>query len=199
MCFDAVGWSSRAAPPGFWRRQLRVSALLIALVLASPVSATQIIPTGVEYTNDTIQQGGQLQACEIVVAIISPPAPEVVNLQLLLVGGQLGFKVAVGDLDWSHKSSVAKRISKAEFSAADFMHPDAFRQSVTPEGQLIAMLTQPALDRSFLKAFLDGGYSIQFNRDDASDERVYYIKQSPGADVRNTFAQCIHAMSAQAG
>ena len=51
-------------------------ASTILLLTVTDGRAAQIIPTGVEYTNDTIEQGGQLQACIVTTAIISPPAPE---------------------------------------------------------------------------------------------------------------------------
>jgi hypothetical protein len=54
------------------------------MLLAGSVKAAQIIPSGVEYTNDTIEQDGQLQACIMVAAIINPPARELLNFQLLI-------------------------------------------------------------------------------------------------------------------
>jgi len=172
------------------------AALAVVMLLVAPAGAAQIIPTGVEYSNDTIEQGGQLQACEVTAAIINPPAPEIVNLQLLVVLGRPGFKVTVGDVNWLEKSSVAKRISAAEFSTADFIHPDAFRQDVTPEGQLLAMLVEPDLRMKFIGAFLGGRYSIRFRRTDRSEDRVYYIEQAPAESVLDTFTKCINAMAA---
>jgi hypothetical protein len=63
--------------------------------------AAQVIPTGVEYTNDTIERGGKLAACIVTTAIISPPAPEIVNFEVLVVGGTHAFKIAAGDADWT--------------------------------------------------------------------------------------------------
>jgi hypothetical protein len=170
-----------------------VSALI---VLVTAARAAQIIPTGVEYTNDTIQQGGQLQACIVTAAIISPPAPETVNFQFMNVMGRPGFKVTAGDIDWKRKSIVAKRISGANFFTAQFNHPAAFNKNVTTEGQLVAMLTDDALRQQFLHAFFEGRYSIEFQRTDASDIRTYYIDQPPSAEVRNAFAKCLQTMAA---
>jgi len=175
-----------------------IPALTIAtltLLLPSLAIAAQIIPTGVEYTNDTIAQAGQLQACIVTTAIISPPAPEIVNFQFLIVRGQAAFKVTAGDVDWIKQSSVAKRISDADFSTAQFSHPNAFTKNVTPEGQLVGMLTDDRLRKDFIDAFFGGGYSIRFKRTDVSEDRTYYIEQSPGADVVNTFAKCVHTMA----
>ena len=165
------------------------------LLLPSLAVAAQIIPTGVEYTNDTIEQGGQLQACIVTTAIISPPAPEIVNFQLLIVLGRPGFKVTASDVDWTKQSSVAKRIADAEFSTAQFDHPNAFTKSLTPEGQLVGMLTDDSVRKDFIDAFFGGRFSIRFKRADARDDRTYYIEQAPGADVVSTFAKCVQTMA----
>jgi hypothetical protein len=74
-------------------------------------------------TNDTIEQRGKLAACIVTTA---PPAPEIVNFQVLVIGGTHAFKVTAGDVDWTNGSGVAKRISAADFSTAQFNHPSAF-------------------------------------------------------------------------
>jgi hypothetical protein len=107
-----------------------ILSLLLLMVPSLAALAAQIIPTGVEYTNDTIEQGSELRACIVTTAIISPPAPEIVNFQLLVVLGRPGFKVTVGDVDWAKQSSTAKRISDANFSTAQFNHPNAFTKKL---------------------------------------------------------------------
>jgi hypothetical protein len=170
-------------------------ASTILLLTVADSRAAQIIPIGVEYTNDTIEQGGQLQACIVTTAIISPPAPEVVNFQLLVALGRPGFKVTAGDLDWTRQSSVAKRISDADFSTAQFSHPNAFTKNVTPEGQLVAILTDDSLGNDFVRAFFSGGYSIRFKRTDLREDHTYYIQERPTAGVVDTFSKCLHAMA----
>ena len=175
-----------------------IRALTLAgamLLLPSLSLAAQIIPTGVEYSNDTIEQGGRLQACIVTTAIVSPPAPEIVNFQLLIVHGHPGFKVTAGDVDWAKQSNVAERISDADFSTAKFSHPNAFTKNITPEGQLVGMLTDDSLRKYFIDAFFGGGFSIRFKRTDAVGDRTYYIEQAPGADVVSTFEKCVHAMA----
>jgi hypothetical protein len=100
-----------------------------AMLFPVLVHATQVSPSGVEYTNDTIEQGGKLAACIVTTAIISPPAPEIVNFQVLVIGGTHAFKVTTGDVDWTNGSGVAKRISAADFSTAQFNHPSAFKKA----------------------------------------------------------------------
>jgi hypothetical protein len=112
-------------PSNEMRRLVTFTFAMLFPVLAR---AAQVIPTGVEYTNDTIEKGGRLAACIVTTAIISPPAPEIVNFQFLLVGGTHAFKVAAGDVDWTKGSGVAKRISAADFSTAQFNHPSAFKK-----------------------------------------------------------------------
>jgi hypothetical protein len=180
-----------------WLAMIRAFAFASTILLLTIAigRAAQIIPTGVEYTNDTIEQGGQLQACIVTTAIISPPAPEVVNFQLLIVFGRLGFKVTAGDLDWTTQSSVAKRISDADFSTAQFRHPNAFTKNVTPEGQLVAILTDDSLRKDFVHAFFGGGYSIRFKRTDLREDHTYYIQERPAAGVVDTFSKCLQAIT----
>jgi hypothetical protein len=97
----------------------RLVTFTFAMLFPVLAHAAQVIPTGVEYTNDTIEQGGKLAACIVTTAIISPPAPEIVNFQFLVVGGTHAFKVAAGDVDWTKGAGVAKRISAADFSTAN--------------------------------------------------------------------------------
>ena len=156
--------------------------------------AAQVTPTGVEYTNDTIERRGKLAACIVTTAIISPPAPEIVNFEVLVVGGTHAFKVAAGDMDWTKGSGVAKRISAADFSTAQFNHPRAFKKSITSEGQLVGYLREPNLNGEFLKAFFGGRYTIHFMRTDQKDERTYYVEHAPGSDVTNAFRLCLGSM-----
>jgi hypothetical protein len=88
------------------------------------------------------------------------------------------------------------RISDADFSTAQFSHPNAFAKSITTEGQLVGMLTDDSLRMDFINAFFDGRYSIRFKRTDVSEDRTYYIEQAPDADVLNTFAKCLRTMAA---
>ena len=165
-----------------------------AMLFSVLVHAAQVIPSGVEYTNDTLEQGGKLVACIVTTAIISPPAPEIVNFQVLVIGGTHAFKVTAGDVDWTNGSGAAKRISAADFSTAQFNHPTAFKKSVTSEGQLVGYLRQSNLNGEFLKAFFGGRYTIRFMRTDQKDERTYYIEQAPESDVTNAFRLCLGSM-----
>jgi len=51
-------------------------------------------------------------------ANISPPAPEIVNFQVLMILDRPAFKVAAGEVNWTQGSSMAKRISAADFSTS---------------------------------------------------------------------------------
>jgi hypothetical protein len=177
----------------------RACQLVLLASLSWPLvaNATQIVPGGVEYSNDKIEQNGKIQACIVTVAIISPPAPEIVNLQFLELAGHLAFKITAGNVNWTDGSSVAARIAAADFSTGEFNHPNAFTKSITPEGQLLAILTGPGLDADFIQAFFLGRYLIQFRRTDAADDRTYYIEQAPGMDVRQSFRDCIHQIKGQ--
>ena len=118
----------------------RLMTFTFAILFPLLAHAAQVTPTGVEYTNDTIERGGKLAACIVTTAIISPPAPEIVNFEVLVVGGTHAFKIAASDVDWTKGSGVAKRISAADFSTAQFNHPRAFKKSITSKGQLVGYL-----------------------------------------------------------
>jgi hypothetical protein len=74
---------SFSLPSNEMRRLVTFTFAMLFPVLAH---ATQETPTSVEYTNDTIEQGGKLAACIVTTAIISPPTPELVNFQVLVAG-----------------------------------------------------------------------------------------------------------------
>jgi hypothetical protein len=107
----------------------RLVTFTFAILFPVLAHAAQVIPTGVEYTHDTIEQRGKLAACIVTTSIITPPAPEIVNFQVLVVGGTHAFKIAAGDVDWIKGSGVAKRISAADFSTAQFNHPSALKKA----------------------------------------------------------------------
>jgi hypothetical protein len=113
----------------------------------------------------------------------------------LIAVGRPGFKVTAGDVDWTRQSSVAKRISDADFSSGQFSHPNAFTKNVTPEGQLVAILTDDSLRKDFLRAFFSGGYSIRFKRTDLREDHTYYIQEQPAAGVVDTFSKCLRVMA----
>jgi len=165
---------------------------------AATANATQIIPQ-VQYRNDSIEQGGVTQGCMITAAMSSPPAPEVVNLQLLAISrnGQslLAYKVTTGDANWIQGTNVARRIATANFFTSEFNHPNAFKQSITPEGQLLGVLTDPTFQESFEKAFVLGHYSLEVTRADNPDVRTYYVEQGPSQDVVQTFLACLKRVS----
>ena len=169
----------------------------IAAVIAAfnPAFATQLIPGGVEYSNDKIEQGGRVQACIITVAIISPPSPEIVNLQFLIfpANSVAAFKVTAGDMNWNNKLAVARRISTALFSTGKFNHPAAFKKTVTDEGQLLAILTDASLNDDFFFAFIGGRYSITFRRTDLQEERTYSIEKGPERAIMQSFADCLRS------
>ena len=128
------------------------------------------------------------------VGIISPPAPEIVNFQILAVFDRMNFKIAAGDVDWKTQSMLAKRVSGGAFSTSTFNHPSAFVGSITPEGQFLGTLSMPSLRVEFAKSFFLGRYSIRFLRDDTKEERVYYIENAAPLDIRSAFISCLDHM-----
>jgi hypothetical protein len=169
--------------------------------MASPASATQIIPQ-VQYTNDDIESGGVPAACVVTVAMINPPAPEIANLQFLTIYNykdgsvRLAYKITAGNLDWNTGSSAASRIARANFYTGAFNHPGAFNQSLTPEGQLLAVLTDKSLADAFAMAFFLGHFTIEFQRTDGADIRQYEVSQQVGADVYKKYLACVNAAAA---
>jgi hypothetical protein len=87
----------------------------------------------------------------------------------------VAYKVTAGEVNWNEGSSVARRIATANLSTGEFSHPNAFKEGITPEGQLLAVLIDPNLQDGFMRAFFLGHYSIEFRRTDAPDLRTYYV------------------------
>jgi hypothetical protein len=174
---------------------------LLALSLSlfgNPARATQVIPGGVEYTNDQIEEAGQLKGCIIVVAIVSPPSPESVNFEFLFVSGRAGFKISVGDIDWNAKSISKKTVVKGDFGSREFAYHDAFTGSVSPEGSYVAFLKNDNLTTRFMMGFISGRYSISFLRSDQKDVREYGIEQIPAPKtVIDSFKACIDSIAKQ--
>jgi hypothetical protein len=164
------------------------------MLLSVVVRAAQIVPTGVEYTNDTIEQAGQLQACIVTTAIISPPAPEIVNFQLLVILGTPAFKVTASEVDWAQRSSAAKRIAAADFSTAQFNHPSAFNKSITPEGQLLAVLQTPTYTVSSFERFSAVAIRYDSTAPTLVTTAFTTFNSRPDADVRDTFRTCLRTM-----
>jgi hypothetical protein len=172
----------------------------LAMTLAAPAFAgalaVQIMPTGVEYANDTIELRGELQGCVVTAVVLTQPNSETVNFQYLLVAGRRGFKVTVSDVDWTKKSLTARRISDASFYTDAFNHPTAFKKNVTPDGQVVAFLIDDTLGKKFFDAFfLGGGYTIEFHRTDVPAIRTYHIERGPPYDVVSIFSKCVHTIA----
>jgi hypothetical protein len=89
----------------------------------------------------------------------------------------------------------ASRIARANFYTGAFNHP-AFNQSLTPEGQLLAVLTDKSLADAFAMAFFLGHFTIEFQRTDGADIRQYEVSQQVGADVYKKYLACVNAAAA---
>jgi hypothetical protein len=172
--------------------------IIVATLLPASASATQIVPGHIEYSNDRIEQTGQLQACIVTVVIVSPPAPEVVNFQFIATSnGGAGFKIAAGDMNWSVLRLEPRRVLTGNVSG--FGYGDVFEKNLTAEGQLVGVL-HPGLYSEYSAAFFAGRYLIQFRRADHPDEeRSYYIEQQPELEILDTFRLCVSEMTDQHG
>jgi len=104
-----------------------------------------------EYSNDTITDTGRLVACIVTLAVVAPPDPRILNFQFLQLQGRSGWKITGGVMDWKNQSAKAKRVDDGNFAGAAFMHPNAFQKRLTPEGQLVGVLVENELSRSFRK------------------------------------------------
>ena len=170
--------------------------MAFAAYAVASARADKVIPTGIEYTNDTIELGGELQGCVVTVVILTQPGSETVNFQYLFVAGRPGFKVKVGDIDWTKKSLVAKRISDASFYSTTFNHPTAFKKNVTTDGQIVASLIDDSLGKQFFDTFFGGGgYTIEFQRTDVPTVRSYYVERGPRYDIVSTFSKCVRTIA----
>lgn len=170
-----------------------LAKLVIAGVFftSGSVSAEQVVVHHVEYSNDTITDAGHLMACVVTLAVVAPPDPRVLNFQFLQFNGRAAWKITGGVINWKDHSAVAKRVAEGNFSAATFLYHDAFQKSLTPEGQLVGVLTRGELYPSFAQSFFQSPYSVSVRWEDATDETVYYIQESPPSAVIKSFRDCI--------
>ena len=168
-------------------------ALAFAIgVSASPLSAIaeQVAVTHVEYSNDTISQGGKTIVCVVTMVAISPPDPRVLNFQFLIAKNGLGWKITGSLKDWKTMNMVANRVTDGGFTSGSFYHDEDFKKKLTPEGQLIGTLQTLSLFPSFLQAFSSAPYTVRVRWENGHDDVAYYIDQSPDPKIIDTLNAC---------
>jgi len=172
-----------------------VKLSLVSVALAAAAHGEQIVMRNVEYSNDSYADAGKVVACIVTVAVTDPPDPRVLNFQFLQFKGRVGWKITGGTIDWKNQSATAKRAADGRFSTGTFIHPTAFQKNLTPEGQLVGVLTDGGLSGSFSQAFFKSQYSVSVRWENATDDLVYYIAQSPPPAVVAKFQDCVRTLS----
>ncbi len=150
-----------------------LKVVVAGVILTSPAAAEQVVVRHTEYSNDKITDGGHVVACVVTLAVVASPDPRILNFQFL---------------------AVAKRVADGNFSASAFLYKNAFQKDLTPEGQLVGVLTRDDLYHSFSQAFFRRPYSVSVRWENAADETDYYIEESPPLPVVRNFRDCVSTL-----
>jgi hypothetical protein len=156
--------------------------------------AEQVIARDIEYSNDSISDQGKTVACVVTVVVVAPPDQRTLNFQFLSFRETAGWKITGGRINWTTQAMAALRAQDGSFSSSSFVAPMAFAKDLTPEGQLVGILTQPSQLSAFTTAFFNGPYTVAVTWQDSPDELTYYIAESPPVDVRAKFLMCMKSL-----
>lgn len=162
--------------------------------LATKAHAEQVIPRIVEYSNDSISDQGKTVACVVAVVIVSPPDQRTLNFQFLSFKERAGWKITGGLMNWATQTMTALIAQDGSFSSSAFVAPRAFAKSLTPEGQLVGVLTQPDRLPDFVAAFFKGRYVVAVRWQRQPNELTYYVDKPPSTKVKSDFLDCIKNM-----
>jgi len=171
-----------------------LKVVVAGVILTSPAAAEQVVVRHTEYSNDKITDGGHVVACVVTLAVVASPDPRILNFQFLQFNGRAGWKITGGVMNWKDQSAVAKRVADGNFSASAFLYKNAFQKDLTPEGQLVGVLTRDDLYHSFSQAFFQRPYSVSVRWENAADETDYYIEESPPLPVVRNFRDCVSTL-----
>lgn len=166
-----------------------IPALLLAI--SSRPRAEQIIPRHVEYTNDSVTDGGKLVGCVVTLVVVSPGDPRTLNFQFLAAQNGLAWKITGGMLNSARNAIRALRASDGGFSTNTFNKPGAFLKQITPGGQLLGTLQEPQLAGALANAFFQQPYLIEITWRGQNDPLTYYIDTSPPLSVAAKFSECV--------
>jgi hypothetical protein len=153
--------------------------------------AEQVIVRAIDYSNDSISDGGKTVACVVTVVAEAPPGPRVLNFQFIAFRNALGWKITGGLMDWKSMNLVASRGADGGFTTGTFIHDQEFKKNTTPERQLVGLLQNGALSDDFLKAFFNSPYTVRVRWQDAGEDVTYYIAQRPDLKVLGQFNTCV--------
>ena len=172
-------------------RTVAVLALAIG-ASAVPLSAIaeQVAVRQIEYSNDSISDGGKTVICEVTLVAMSPPDSRVLNFQFLANKNVVGWKITGGLMDWKTMSIVASRVTNGGFTSSNFYHDKDFKTQFTPEGQMMGWLQKTALYPDFILAFTASPYSVRVRWEGASEDAIYYIDQSRGPKIVEALNAC---------
>ena len=88
----------------------------------------------------------------------------------------------------------ALRAQDGSFSSGSFVAPSAFEKNLTPDGQLVGLLSQPDQLVPFTAAFFTGPHTVAVTWEGAPDELTYYVANPPPTNVKTQFLTCMKAL-----
>jgi hypothetical protein len=178
------------------RMMLVIVGALAALQIIRPESARaeQVIARHIEYSNDSISDRGKTVACVVTLVVESPPDQRTLNFRFLSLNGRAGWKITGGKMDWSTQTMTALRAQDGSFSSSSFVATSAFEKDLTPEGQLVGVLTRPDQLAPFTAAFFTGPYTVAVKWEGSPDEQTYYVADPPPTNIKTKFLTCMKAL-----
>jgi len=191
------GGAARKRGGAMTHRSVRLTLFTFAALAVGPITlpgtarAEQVIARHIEYSNDSISDQGKAVACVVTVVILAPPDQRTLNFQFLSFKERAGWKITGGRMNWTTQTMTALRAQDGSFSSSSFVAPMAFAKDLTPEGQLVGVLTQPDQLSAFIMAFFTGPYTVAVRWQDSPDELTYYVGTPPSADVKAKFLMCV--------
>ncbi len=157
-------------------RLARSAILIVASLMGfqfnsrTSARAEQITVRQPDYSNDLISDHGKTAACVVTLLAASPPDPRTLNFQFLSFKQSAGWKITGSLVDWNTSAMTALRARDGSFSSSSFTAPGAFEKSLTPEAQLVGILTQPDHLQAFISEFFTAPYTVAVTWQGSPDE-----------------------------
>jgi len=99
------------------KRALVAATFAVGMLAALSASAERVAARQIEYSNDSISDGGKTVICEMTHVAMSPPDPRVLNFQFLANKNMVGWKITGGLMDWKTMNIIANRVTDDGFTA----------------------------------------------------------------------------------
>jgi hypothetical protein len=176
-----------------------VAGALCALLWPGVVYAETLEPRAVQYDFEE-KQDSTTKSCNVILTLLSMPAPEVVKFTFTEVSGNgvsapiaVGFYLDVGDFQFANGKPASIQRAKlrtAAFLSTSFNTPGRFYTSPQDDGSVFVGTGNPDDAGPFILAFGAGDFTLSFQRDGPEVSRAYHVKDRPPLAVSNKLLAC---------